>query len=85
MVTYFKDKKQKSKKGYNKYKTLNTILESVDTIIIGLLDYVIIGPTSTSKNRSITCIGWNILPISAGVACTLSLGNKVRQNIIINE
>ena len=27
MITYFKDKNHKSKKRYEKYKTLNTILE----------------------------------------------------------
>ena len=41
MITYFKDKNNKSKKRYNNYKTLNTVLESVDSNII-------IGATSTS-------------------------------------
>ena len=34
IITYFEDKNHKSKKRYKNYKTLNTILESVDTIII---------------------------------------------------
>ena len=78
MITYFKDKNYKSKKRYKNYKTLNTILESVDSIII-------IGATSTSITLSITGIGLIVLPISAGIACTLSLGNKVLHKLIINK
>ena len=78
MITYFKDKNNKSKKRYKNYKTLNTVLESVDSIVI-------IGATSTSINLSITGIGLIILPISAGIVCTLSLGNKVLHKIIINK
>ena len=75
MITYFKDKNNKSKKKYKNYKTLNTILESVDSIVI-------IGATSTSITLSVTGVGLIILPISAGIACTLSLGNKVLHKLI---
>ena len=78
MITYFKDKNNKSKKKYKNYKTLNTVLESVDSIVI-------IGATSTSISLSITGIGLIILPISAGIACGLSLGNKVLHKLIINK
>ena len=78
MITYFKDKNQKSKKRYKNYKTLNTVLESVDSIVI-------VGATSTSITLSITGIGLIILPISAGIACTLSLSNKVLHKLIINQ
>ena len=78
MITYFKDKNHKSKKRYKNYKTLNTILESVDSIVI-------IGATSTSITLSITGIGLIILPISAGIACSLSLGNKILHRLIINK
>ena len=78
MITYFKDKNNKSKKRYKNYKTLNTILESVDSIFI-------IGATSTSITLSITGVGLIILPISAGIACGLSLGNKILHKIIINK
>ena len=78
MITYFKDKNHKSKKKYKKYKTLNTFLESVDSLII-------IGATSTSITLSITGVGLIILPISAGIDCTLSLGNKVLHKLIINK
>ena len=78
MITYFKDKNHKSKKKYKNYNTQNTILESVDSIVI-------IGATSTSKTLSVTGIGLNILPILAGIACTLSLGIKVLHKLIRNK
>ena len=78
MITYFKDKNNKSKKRYKNYKTLNTVLESIDSIVI-------IAATSTSITLSITGIGLIILPISAGIACTLSLGNKVLHKLFINK
>ena len=70
MIIYFKDKNNKSKKRYRNYKTLNTILDSIDSIVD-------IGATSGSITLSIIGIGLIILPISAGIVCTLSLGNKV--------
>ena len=78
MITYFKDNNNKSKKRYKNYRTLNTVLESVDSIVI-------IAATSTSITLSITGIGLIILPISAGIACTLSLGNKALHKLIINK
>ena len=58
------------------YKTRNTILESVDTIVV-------IGATLTSITLSITGIGLIVLPISAGIACNLSLGDKVLNKLMI--
>ena len=78
MINYFKDKNRKSKKKYKNYKTLNTVLESVDSIVI-------IGATSTSITLSIIGIGLIVLPISAGIACGLSLGNKVLHKLILNK
>ena len=78
MISYFKDKNHKSKKIYKNYKTLNTILESIDSIVI-------IGPTSTSITLAVTGVGLIILPISAGIACTLSLGKKNLHKFIINK
>ena len=78
MITDFKEKNNKSKKRFKKYKTITTVLESVDSIII-------IGATSTSITLSVTGIGLIVLPISAGIACTLSLGNKVLNKLIINK
>ena len=78
MITYFKDKNNKSKKRYKNYKTLNTVLESVDSIVI-------IAAMSTSITLSITGFGLIVLPISVGIACGLSLGNKVLHKLIINK
>ena len=78
MIAYFKDKNHKSKKRYKNHKTLNTILESVYSIVV-------IAATSSSITSSVTGVGLIILPISAGIACTLSLGNKVLHKLIINK
>ena len=78
MINYFKDKNNKSKKKYKNYRTLNTILESADCIVI-------IAATSTSITLSVTGIGLIVLPISAGIACGLSLGNKILHKLIINK
>ena len=78
MITYSKDKNDKSEKRYKNYKTLNTVLEYLDSIVT-------IAATSTSITLSITGIGLIALPISAGIACTLSLGNKVIHKLIMNK
>ena len=78
MIIYFKDKNHKSKKRYNNCKTLNTILESVDK-------FVIIGANTTSVTLSVTGVGLIVVPISAGVACALSLANRVLDKIILNK
>ena len=76
MISYFKDINHKSKKRYKNYKNLNTILESVDSIV---------GATSTSITLSVPGFGMVILPTSAGLVSTLSLGNKVIHKLIINK
>ena len=78
MITNFKDKNNKLKKRYERCKTLNTIIKSFVSIVIT-------GATSTSITLSITGVGLIILLVSAGIACTLSLGNKVLHKLIINE
>ena len=78
MITYFKDKNNKSKKRYKKYKTITTILKSFDT-------FVIIATTSSCINLSLTGISLIALPISTASACGLSIGNKVLYEIIINK
>ena len=78
MITNFKDKNNKSKKRYKNYKTVNTKLGSVDSIVT-------IGATSTSITLTIPGIGLIVLPISAGIACTLSLGYKVLHKLFINK
>ena len=78
MITYFKNRNTKSKKKYISYKTLNTVLETV-------VKFIINGTTSTSITLSRTCIGLIVLPISAVIACTLSLRNKILHILIINK
>ena len=76
MISFFKEKNSKSKKKYENYKTSRTILKSVDSIVI-------IGATSTSVTLSITGFGLVIVPISASIACGLSLCNKVLHEIVM--
>ena len=51
-----------------------SIFESVDKVVI-------IGATTTSVTLSHTGVGLLLLPISAGLVCALSLGNKVIHRI----
>ena len=78
MITYFKDKNNKSKKKYKKYKTINTILKSFDK-------FVIIATTSSSITLSLTGMGLIVTPISTTSACALSICNKVIDEIFINK
>ena len=77
-ITYFKDKNLESKKRYKNYKTLTSILESVDTVVI-------VGTTRTSVTLSDIGVGLVVVPISAGIPCALSLRNEVKPRIIINN
>ena len=77
MITHFRDKNHTSNKIYKNYKTLNTILESVDTIVFN-------GVTSTSLNLSNNGVGLNNLTLSARIACASLLLNKILQKIFIN-
>ena len=77
MLTYFKNKNHKPKKNYQNYKTLISILESVDTVVF-------ISATTTSVILSVTGIGLIVVPIPAGIACALSLGNKLIHRISKN-
>ena len=78
MITYIKDKNNKSENRYKKYKTLTTILKSFDTIVI-------IATTSSSITLSLTGIGLITIPISTATACGLLVGNKILYAIIINK
>ena len=78
MITYFKDKNHKTKKKYKNYESLNTLIESIDSIII-------IGATSSSITLSSTGTGLIVLPMSAGIACSSSLGNKALHKLILNK
>ena len=76
MIQYFKDRNNKSKKKYEKHKTITTILKSFDTFI---------ATTSSSITLSLTGIGLIAIPISTAAAFSVSIGNKVIYEIIINK
>ena len=78
LITIFKDENSKSKRKYNKYKTIFTILKSFDT-------FVIIATTSSSISLSFTGIGLKAIPISTATACGLSIGNKTIHEINKNS
>ena len=78
MITYFKDKNNKSKKKYKKYKMLTTILKSFDTIVN-------IATTSTSITLSVTGIGLKAITISTATAYGLTTGNKVKDEIVMQK
>ena len=78
MITYFKNKNDKSKKKYKKYKTLTATIKSFDT-------FVIIATTSSFNTLSLTGIGLIAIPISTATACGLSIGNKVLFERVINK
>ena len=75
MITYFKDKNNKSKKKYEKFKMLSTIFKSFDTIVI-------IAKTSSSVTLSLTGVGLLVKPISTGIARWLTNSNIVLYEII---
>ena len=78
MITYFKDKNNKSKKKYKKYKTITTILKSFDTIVV-------IATTSSSITLSLTGFGLIVIPISSSIACGWSKTNKVLYEIVMQK
>ena len=75
MNIYLGDKNHKSKKKYKYYKRLTSTLQSVDTVAS-------MGATKTPVTLLVTGVGLIVLPISAGYACVLSLGNRVKRKII---
>ena len=68
MITYSREKNQKSKKEYKIVKLQKSI-----------------GATRYSLTLSIFDIRLNNLPVSTGIACVLSIGNKVFYKLIKNE
>ena len=77
MITYFKDKNHNPKKKCKIYETLNTKLETVDSIVN-------FAATATPITLSITGIRLIILPIIAVFAFALSSGDKVLHKMISN-
>ena len=75
MITYFRDKNCESKKKYKEYKTLTTKLKPFHIIFF-------LAATSSSITLSLTGVGLIVIPISTGVACGLTISNKVIDEII---
>ena len=78
LITYFKDKNNKSKKKDKIYETLTTILKSIDTIVIS-------AATSCSLLLSLTGFGLIVIPILSSIACGLSITNKVLYEIVMQK
>ena len=78
MITYFKDKNNKSKQKYKQNKTLTTITKSFDTFVND-------ATTSSSYTFSLAGIGLIAIPIPTATACALSIGNKAIYESIINK
>ena len=76
MITYFKDKNNKSKEKDKTYKTITTTLKSFDILVI-------IATTSSSITLSLTGIGLIAIPKSGSVACELTNSIKVLYEIIV--
>ena len=77
LITYVKFKNNESEKKYKNYKTLTTIRKSFDTIIVAT--------TSTSITLSLTELGLIVIPISTGIACGLTISNKVIYEIMMQK
>ena len=78
MITYFKDKSNKSKKKNKKYKKWITILEPFQMIVT-------FATTSSSITLSLTGIGLLAIPISSVLACELTISMKVLHEIIMRK
>ena len=77
MITYFKDKNYTSKKKKN-YKVLTTILKSFDA-------FAIFATTSSSITLSSTGIGFIVIKKSTGIACALTISNKITYEILMQK
>ena len=78
IITFFKEKNNKSEKRSRKYKTLTTILKSFDL-------FVFIATTSSSITLSFTGIGFLALAVLTATVCGLSIGNNVIYEVIKNK
>ena len=78
LITYFKNKNNKPKKEFKKYKTLTTKLKSFDTIVFT-------ATTSSSVTLSHTGIDLIVVPISTATARALSFGNKLVYEIVMQK
>ena len=67
-----------NQKIHKNYRTINTVLESVDSFFYH--------PSNVNFDNSINYwFGLIVLPTSAVIVCSLSFGNKVLHKLIINN
>ena len=78
MITYSKDKSNKSENKYKNCETLTAILKSFDTLVI-------VATASSSITPNLTGFGLIVIPISTAIACRFSVSNKVIYEVIINK
>ena len=78
MITYFRNKNNKSKKKYKQHKMLAKKIKSFDRIVI-------FATTSSSITLSGTENGLIAIPLSTATACGLSIGNKVIYGIVMQK
>ena len=78
MITSFIDKNLESKKICDNYRTVASILESVDTVVF-------LGATTTSLTLAVTGVGLIVVLMTAGVAGDLTIGEKVIHKIILKK
>ena len=67
---FYEEEYKKLKKKHNKYKNLNKILNTIDSVVI-------IGSTSTSITLSVTGYGLIIVPITTGCGCVMTIASKI--------
>ena len=78
MTACLKDKNHISKKKSKNSKTLNTILESLDTIVM-------ISSSMTSVTLSVIGVGLIFVAKCAGIACSISLVKEFLQKTFLNK
>ena len=78
MFNYFEARINEAKKEIKSKKTLTSLLELVDTVVI-------VRATATSVTLSVTGFRLVVVPVSAEVAYVISLGNKQIYKIILKN
>ena len=72
---YYEEEYKKLKKKHNKFKNLNKILNTIDSIVN-------ISSTSTSITFSLTGFGIITIPIIAGIGCGITITSKITNEFI---
>ena len=70
MMKYYELEEKKYKKKYNKYKLINNLINSTDSLLI-------ISTSAASITLSVTGVGIIVVPIAAGVGCATGILVKI--------